>query len=271
MIHLKSVRLGPIAQPDAARFPFNVPAIAALAGSEIELASEVTFLVGENGSGKSTFLEALACAAGSITVGSEGVESDRTLAQVRELGRMLKLSWSKRARRGFFMRSEDFFGFTKQLRATREDMQRALEEVEQNYAHSSELARDLARTPYLRELADMRRRYGEDLDARSHGESYFTLFASRFTPNGLYLLDEPEAPLSPMRQIGLLSMLKMMVEDQGAQFIIATHSPLIMAFPGAAIYSFDAGVMRPIAYNEVEHVTVMRSFLNNPERFLRHI
>jgi predicted ATPase len=271
VIHLKTVRLGAIDDQRAARFPFNVPAIRALAGSEISLSSEITFLVGENGSGKSTFLEALACAAGSITVGSESVEGDRTLSHVRELARTFKLSWSKRARRGFFMRSEDFFGFTKQLRATREEMERELEAIEESYARHSDFARSLARMPYLRELADMRRRYGEDLDARSHGESYFTLFASRFVPNGLYLLDEPEAPLSPMRQIGLLSMLKTMVEDQGAQFIIATHSPLLMAFPGAMIYSFDAEVMRPIAYHEVEHVTVMKAFLNNPERFLRHI
>jgi predicted ATPase len=113
--------------------------------------------------------------------------------------------------------------------------------------------------------------YGDDLDAYSHGESYFTLFQARFRPGGLYLLDEPEAPLSPLRQIALLSMLKGMIEEGGAQFIIATHSPILMAYPGAAILSFDGGALHPVAYAEVEHVAVTRAFLQSPERFLRHL
>jgi predicted ATPase len=90
-------------------------------------------------------------------------------------------------------------------------------------------------------------------------------------PNGLYLLDEPEAPLSPMRQLGLLAMLKAMVEEHNAQFIIATHSPMLMAFPNATIYSFDSEIIRPVAYQEVEHVVVMKSFLESPQRYLRHL
>jgi predicted ATPase len=117
----------------------------------------------------------------------------------------------------------------------------------------------------------MERRYGADLDANSHGESYFRLFRSRFVPNGLYLLDEPEAPLSPMRQIGLLAMIKMMVEEHNAQFIIATHSPILMAFPDATIYSFDTAPVRAVAYQDLEHVSVTREFLANPQRYLRHI
>src|SRR4029079_18663665 len=123
--------------------------------------------------------------------------------------------------------------------------------IDEEYKDRSELARGLARMPYLNQLADMRQRYGEDLDANSHGESYFTLFKSRFVPNGLYLLDEPEAPLSPMRQLGLLAMLKMMVEEQNAQFIIATHSPMLMAFPNATIYSFEQQTIRQVGYHEV--------------------
>ena len=271
MIHLRTISMPAIGDHDAQQFPFSVPAIRSLAGARIELSTPVTFFVGENGSGKSTLLEALACAAGSITVGSESVASDRTLAPVRDLGRKIKLSWSGRKHTGFFMRSEDFFGYVKWLRHTREEFERDLAAIDEEYKDRSEQARGLAKMPILRELHDMRQRYGADLDANSHGESYFRLFKSRFVPNGLYLLDEPEAPLSPMRQIGLMAMLKMMIEEHNAQFIIATHSPILMAFPNAVIYSFDTDTFQPIAYHELEHVVVTRSFLENPQRYLRHL
>jgi predicted ATPase len=271
MIHLRTISLPEIDADEAGRFPFSLPVIRSLAGAQLEFPTEMTFLVGENGSGKSTLLEALACAAGSITVGSESASGDRTLAAVRRLARRLRLSWSRRKHTGFFMRSEDFFGFVKWNRDTREAFERELEAIDEEYKDRSEQARGLARMPFMRELADMRRRYGDDLDANSHGESYFALFKSRFVPDGLYLLDEPEAPLSPMRQLELLSMLKMMVEEQNAQFIIATHSPMLMAFPNATIYSFDAQAIRPIGYQDVEHVQIMKSFLEHPQRYLRHL
>jgi predicted ATPase len=271
MIHLRSARLGAIDAELADSFPFNVPVVKALAGGEIAFTSEVTFLVGENGSGKSTLLEALACAAGSITVGSESAERDATLAPVRALARRMRLSWSARKHAGFFMRSEDFFGFVNWNRKTREEYEQELQAIDEEFAGRSELARGLAKMPLHRELADMTRRYGPDLDAYSHGESYFKLFQSRFVPNGLYLLDEPEAPLSPMRQVGLLALIKTMVEEHNAQYIIATHSPMLMAYPGATIYSFDAGAIQPVAYDEVEHVTFARAFLSAPQRFLRHL
>lgn len=271
MIHLTSIRFEPAEPALAASYPFSVPAIAALAGSELALDRDVTFLIGENGSGKSTLLEALACGARSIAVASDPLERDATLNDARRLADTMRLSWRKRTRAGFFMRSEDFFGFTKYLRRLKQGLQQDLDAVDETYAASSDYGRSLARMPFLKELAAMRAMYGEDLDAYSHGESYFTLFKARFKTNGLYLLDEPEAPLSPLRQIALLSMLKGLADEQGAQFIIATHSPIIMAYPGAAIYSFDGGALHPVAYNEVEHVAVTRAFLQNPERFLRHL
>lgn len=271
MLHLKQISLATIEEQQATIYPFNVPSIRSLAGNTLTLESPVTFLIGENGSGKSTFLEALACNAGSITVGSTSTERDQTLDTVRLLARNLRLSWKKRTRRGFFMRSEDFFGFVKQSGGLREELEADLEEIDQEFEQHSAHARNLARGAVLSQLAGMRQHYGENLDAASHGESYFTLFKARFVPDGLYLLDEPEAPLSPMRQIGFMSLLKTMVEEHRAQFIIATHSPILMAFPGAVIYSFDEGRVRPISYQETEHVTVTRAFLNNPERFLKHL
>jgi predicted ATPase len=267
MIHLRSVSVNK-SSPRADTFPFNVPIIKSL--TEIEFSSEVTFLVGENGSGKSTFLEAIAAAAGSITVGSEGADSDQTLGQIRALAKALKLTWSKRTRTGFFLRSEDFFGFVKKLARMRAELQQNLQEVDEEYKGRSDYARGLARMPYMRELGEMQRYYGEDLDGYSHGESYFTLFKSRFVPNGLYLLDEPEAPLSPLRQIIFLSMLKMMV-GQNAQFIIATHSPIILAYPGAAILSFDGGKIEQVEYDNLDHVRVTKSFLNDPAHYLKRM
>jgi predicted ATPase len=97
------------------------------------------------------------------------------------------------------------------------------------------------------------------------------LFQERFVPNGLYLLDEPEAPLSPMRQLAFVALIKHAVEDEGAQCIIATHSPIILAIPHATIYSFDGGTVQPIAYDDTEHVRLTRDFLNRPDQFLKHL
>lgn len=267
MIHLHTISLRQSGKT-ADTFPFNVPIIQTF--SELELTSEITFLVGENGSGKSTFLEAVAVAARLPTVGSDSVEADKTLVQVRQLAKHLKLSWSKQTHRGFFLRAEDFFGYAKHQAQIREEMEDELRDVDNAYRGRSKLARGLAKMPYHREISEMQRRYGPGLDAHSHGESFFTFFQSRFVPNGLYLLDEPEAPLSPMRQLSLLTLLKTMI-DQNAQFVIATHSPLIMAYPGATILNFDGGQIAPVEWGDLEHVSITRMFLNNPEQFLKEL
>lgn len=254
------------APPDGARFPFTVPIIRTL--DELTFDAPITFFVGENGSGKSTLLEALAVVVGLPTVGSDNVEHDRTLDPVRDLARCFKLVWNKRTRRGFFMRSEDFFGFVKRVAITRQDLLDEMREAESGV--TSDYARGLARMPFARELHDLKNLYGDDLDANSHGESYFALFRSRFVPDGLYLLDEPEAPLSPMRQLALMSMLKEMI-GRGAQFIIATHSPILLAYPGATIYSCDEGHITRADYESLEHVVVTRDFLLNREAYLRHL
>lgn len=267
MIHLRTIqRRGMRRLPD--RFPFNVSVIATL--DEVQFTSPVTFLVGENGSGKSTLLEAIAAAVGSITVGSEGVQRDPTLEKIRELAQDFKLVWTKRTRKGFFMRSEDFFGFARRMDQAREEMERYLKEVDEEYTDRSDYARGLAKMAYNRDLGDLKRRYGEGVDARSHGESYLNLFHSRFVPGGLYLLDEPEAPLSPKRQLSFLVLLKEMV-DQQSQFIISTHSPIIMRFPGAQILSCDSGRLEPVDYADLEHVYITKGFLDNPNFYLREL
>jgi predicted ATPase len=270
-IHLRSITLPKIPLSLKSQYPFTVPVVQSLEPQGLSFPTDVTFFVGENGSGKSTILEAMALAMDAVTVGSESVSTDESLGAMKRIVGKLKLVWNQRATTGFFMRSEDFFGFTKSTRAIRQELERELELVDEEYEGRSEYAKNLAKMPYRRELADLQQRYGDDLDARSHGESYFTLFEARLVPNGLYLLDEPEAPLSPMKQLTLLALLHRMVQDHGAQFIIATHSPLLMAYPGATIYGFDGGAIHPLAYDDVEHVTVTRTFLKNPDHFLRHL
>lgn len=267
MPHLASLTIAP--RPEAgATYPFSVPAVRAT--RTLPFVAPVTFFVGENGSGKSTLLEGLAVAAALPTVGSASVTDDATLVSARAFGGAMRLAWSRRTHRGFFLRAEDFFGFTKSVAMLRGEMQQRLAEQEIEYADASKLTRDLALGPARGSLAALTRSYGADLDANSHGQSFLKLFQSRFVPGGLYLLDEPEAPLSPQSQLALIAMLDEMVQ-QDAQFIIATHSPLLLAFPGATIISFDESPPGPVAYESLDHVTVTRDFLNAPDRYLRHL
>ena len=251
-------------------FPFSVPAIRSL--KSLDVSAAVTFFVGENGSGKSTLLEGIAAAARLPTVGSADVPRDDTLAAQRRLGKALRLSWSKRATRGFFLRAEDFFGFTKRMAHLKAELTQEMLDAAHEYrvGDRSPTALGLKQGPLAASLAEMEKRYGADLDANSHGQSFLKLFQSRFVPGGLYLLDEPEAPLSPQSQIALLAMIGEMVA-QDAQFIIATHSPIVLAFPGARIYSFDVTPLKMVAYEDLDHVRLTRDFLNAPERYLRQI
>jgi predicted ATPase len=268
MLHLRSISYSRFPGQTAQEFPFNLPVIQSL--QELAFTSPVTFFVGENGSGKSTLLEAIACAVDAITIGSENIRRDKTLTAVRRLSQGFKLAWQKRSHRGFFLRAEDFFGYARRLNQMREELESDLKTVDDEYQGRSKLAVDLAKMPYQRELGELQQRYGNGLDSRSHGESFLALFQARFVPNGLYLLDEPEAPLSPLRQLAFLSLLKEMV-DQNAQFIIATHSPIILAFPGATILSFDKLPLQAVNYADLEHVTLTRTFLDDPEAFLRRL
>lgn len=268
MIYLRSVTIRKWSAHENTLFPFHLPVLQSL--SELTFSTPVTFFVGENGSGKSTLLEALACSTEAITVGSESVKTDKTLTAVRRYSRHLQLSWQKRTRQGFFLRAEDFFGYAKKLAQIQQELADDLAAVDETYQGRSQMAVNLAKMPYARELHDMKQRYGEGLDGRSHGESFMAFFQSRFVPGGLYLLDEPEAPLSPIRQLAFLAALKAMVA-QNSQFIIATHSPIIMAFPEATILHFEDAQIQQTIYDDLEHVRLTRDFLQNPQAFLRHL
>lgn len=263
---LSGLRLRRPEGDEATRFPFSVPALREL--EELEFSQPVTLFIGENGTGKSTLLESLALAAGLPAVGSASLERDPSLQAQRRMARSLALTWRARSHRGFFLRAEDFFGFQKEVARARVEHQAEIARMDVELADASEYARTLAKGPHRSSIADMERRYGADPDAASHGQAFLRLFGARLAPGGLYLLDEPEAALSPQSQLGFLAMMKEAV-DSGSQFIVATHSPLLMAVPGAVLLSFDTQPPRPLAFDEVPSVTLVRDFLAAPERYLR--
>jgi len=249
-------------------FPFSVPTISAL--RDLAFETPVTLLVGENGTGKSTFLEALAIAARLPAVGTARLEGDISLRDQRRLADRLHLTWRGRTHRGFFLRAEDFFGFQKELARARAEHQREAARIDVELADASPWARGLAKGPHMASISDMESRYGENPDAASHGEAFLRLFSSRLAPAGLYVMDEPEAALSPQSQLGFLAMISDAVRT-GSQFIIATHAPILMAVPGATILSFDEAPVRAVDFQDLEAVRLVRGFLNAPERYLRGV
>jgi len=215
------------------KYPYTIPAVATL--QELALHPKVTFFVGENGSGKSTLLEALAVRCRLNPEGGSRNFNFSTRASHSTLADDLLIIQGTGRGDAWFLRAESFFNVGTEI----ERLDRSI----------------------------LGAYGGKSLHEQSHGESFFALFRNRFGPHGLYLLDEPEAALSPQRQ---MSFLRLMHDHcrAGAQFIIATHSPIIMAYPDAWIYSFgEAGIART-QYTDTEHYRVTRSFLGNPQRSL---
>ena len=249
-------------------FPFDIPALRA--GTVVPLNRPVTILAGENGSGKSTLLEALAVLAELPALGSAQVAQDRTLAGPTELANVLRPAWSPRLRRGFFLRAEDVFGYVLKIRAEMKQLARDLKEAEQRLEGASPHALALGTGPYRASIGALRARYGENPDARSHGETFLHLFRERIVPGGLYLMDEPEAALSPQSQLALVALMHDAVR-QGSQFVIATHSPLLQAVPGAGILLFEDGPLREATWEDLPSVQLWRRILQEPAAWLRHV
>ncbi len=218
-------------------FPFNIPALKSL--GLLDLHPKVTFFVGENGSGKSTLLEGIAQAAGFDQEGGSKNFNNLERQYWSELGSCMRLGRPGRPETdGFFLRAESFFNV-----ATR-----------------------------IEELGIPLKYYGgKSPHEQSHGESFLALAANRFAGEGLYLLDEPEAALSPARQLSFLRIMHLLIEGMNSQFIISTHSPILMAYPDAWIYHFSEDGLRRIEYEETEHFRLTRDFLNNREAFLHRL
>ncbi|SIT89245.1 AAA family ATPase [Edaphobacillus lindanitolerans] len=258
---LKSIKMkAPF--PAEGRFPFDLPVIRKFGGFTFR--APVTIFAGDNGTGKTTLLEGIAAAADSILISREPLEGNASLSHAHELAEHLALSWSVKTRNGFFFRALDFVTYTIEVARMREDARGTMEEIRSRNPHSLEIQ------PYARTYADLRNLYGEGLEQRSHGESFLDLFQARFRPGGFYILDEPEAPLSPSKQLVLMSMLNDMVA-QGAQFLISTHSPILMAYPDADLYEIRDGRLEAASFEEIEHVRMTKDFLDAPDRFLRHL
>jgi len=216
--------------------PFTLP-LFAHEDFELSFTTPVTFLVGENGSGKSTLLEAIAWALGFNAQGGNRDSSYAEGADGRPLGRALHLSWRQRVTDGFFLRAETFFNFA----------------------------------TYLEDVGSSFGAYGgKSLHQQSHGEAFLALFENR-VEDGMYLLDEPEAALSPGRQLTFLSILYQLASMKVAQFIIATHSPILLTLPGATVLGIEEGRLREVNYRDTEHFQLTRDFLNAPERYHRHL
>lgn len=213
-------------------------------GGVLELDRPVTFLVGENGTGKSTLLEGIAVACGFNPEGGTRNFNFSTRATHSELGEYLTPARKRYPRDGFFLRAESFYNVATNI-----------DELDEAPSFSPRLIDSYG---------------GVSLHRQSHGESFLALVRNRFGGEGLYLLDEPEAALSPARLLTLMGEMDQLVKAD-SQFIVATHSPILMAFPKARIYELSEKGVRPVEYRETEHYQLTKRFLDNPERMLRYL
>lgn len=235
MNYIKGIRLQK--GLDAPVYPFHIPAVRYLGKvDQLPLEKPVTFFVGENGTGKSTLIEAIAV---SMGFNGEGGSRDfqfstqRTHSQLWEYLTLIKSAWPKD---GFFLRAESFYNTAS----------------------------------YLEENSTMKRYGGVSFHAQSHGESFLALATNRFEGNGLYILDEPESALSPQRLMSLLVVIDGLVKNN-SQFIIATHSPILMAYPQADILEFSEQGIRKVSYRETEHYKITKQFIDSPERMIKYL
>ena len=222
------------------RYPFSLAAVRTL--DHLDLHPKLTFFIGENGSGKSTLLEAIAVSLGFNPEGGTKNFKFGTRTSHSELHRYLRIAKGlEKPRDGFFLRAESFFNVATEI---------------ENLDKEPGLGRKIIES------------YGgHSLHEQSHGESFLALITNRFGGRGLYILDEPEAALSPQRQLAVLARIHDLIED-ASQFIIATHSPILMAYPEALIYECGSEGIRQVAYEDTEHYAVTKSFLENPKRML---
>ncbi len=243
-----------------------MPLIAGL--DEVAFDAPVTFLVGENGSGKSTLLEGIAAGMTAVAAGRHQIAHDPTLVAARDFAAGFLFVRRRHARTRLFVRAEDVFGFTQ--RVTDDMAGLAGDAAELAGSVRGEYGRRLAVGAVSGQRGALAAAYGENPDGRSHGETFLAVLRRRLVPNGLYFLDEPETPLSPSRVLALMALLAERV-SQGCQFVIATHSPILMALPGAAIMLAEEGQLRPVEWGELDHVRVTRAFMADPASVLRKV
>ena len=234
---------------DFNKFPFSLNIIKKL--KTIEFPTQVTFIIGENGTGKSTILEAIA---GKTGFGPEGgsmnmnfkTAEEGTYSGVQNLAEHTTLSWRRKPKDGYFFRAESFFNVANYI-----DL----------IGREGGSGKEKAYAPYG----------GISLHEQSHGESFLSFFKNRVGNNGFFIFDEPEAALSPQRQLSLISIINELCRKSNAQFVIATHSPILLAYPDSTIYSCDSDVLTTIAYKDTTHYKITKNFLDNPSRYLHYL
>jgi predicted ATPase len=226
-------------------YPVTLPAVAALrAAGGVDLGPGVTFLVGDNGTGKSTLVEAVAVAAGFNPEGGSQNFRFATRATESALGDHLTLTWDRKPRTGFFLRAESYYNVATEI---------------------ERLDQDPGSPPLLPSYG------GVSPHLRSHGESFLDLVVHRFGPRGLYLLDEPEAALSVRGCLALLARMADLAR-QDCQLVVATHSPILLALPDASILEIgDDGGIEQVGYDDALPVRLTRDFLAAPDRYLKHL
>lgn len=236
--YLQSISLKRDKIDNPKQYPFAIPAVSHL--DSMEFSPSVTYFIGENGSGKSTLIEAIAIAMGFNAEGGSKNFNFQTHVSHSELYQYLGLVRSHRPPKdGFFLRAESFYNV-----AT---------DIDSQYKNAG--------------TAAYRAYGGKSLHEQSHGESFMSLLFDRFFGGGLYILDEPEAALSPTRQLSVLSHIHQLVQQQ-SQFIIATHSPILMAYPGALIYEFSESGIKKVEYEGTEHYKITKMFLDRRESMI---
>ena len=235
MNYLRGIKLRE--KPDRSSYLSTIPAIGYLEKEECLIFNQpVTFFVGENGTGKSTLLEAIAVAMGFNAEGGSRDFIFSTKNTHSELYELITTIKSISPDDGFFLRAESFYNTASFL-----DMN-----------------------------SSMIRYGGVSFHKQSHGEAFMSLITNRFEGNGLYILDEPESALSPTRLMSLMIEMNRLVEA-GSQFIIATHSPILMSFPNSEIYQFSASGIDLVKYRDTEHYRITKQFLDNPEKMLHYL
>lgn len=246
-------------------FPFNIPAIKF--ARQVTLNSRVTIFVGDNGSGKSTLLESIALYLNVPLIGGY-IGSHPGFEAAALIKPYIEINWKWQTKKGFFFRAEDFSDFINSVEKERNKIFNDLRDL-QGKVDDSIIAQMSDSMNYS--LTEMRRKYGDDMQAYSHGEAYLTILQTRIEDKGVYLLDEPEAALSPLKQLSLMAFIMEVLKKDNTQFIIATHSPILMGFPDATLYEIQEEGMQAVKFKETDHYRITKTFLDNPEHYLRHL